>query len=134
MQIEDMEPLSIPPVITDGFVNLLFVFIVLACILASGAAGTREVRLALPEVDKGIAAERKGPGDGAEVVIRRAGGITVNGKAIAAARELERLVSPGQMVAIIIEKGATADALIAVEGHLKKTGVREVTVLVKESI
>jgi|GEM_PF-4272713 len=134
MKIAQMEPLVIPPSITDMFVNLLFVFIVMTCILAAGALGMREVRLALPEVDKGIAEELKGPGDGAEVIIRRAGGITVNGKAIGAARELEKLVNPGQTVAIILEKGTTADALIAVEGYLKKAGVREVTVLVKEAI
>ena len=134
MQIEDMEPMSIPPMFTDLFGILLFIFIDLTCILAGSAVGTREVRLALPEVDKVIAAERKGAGDGAEVVIRRTGALVVNGKEIAAASELERLVGPGKTVAIIIEKGATAEALITVEGFLKKSGVREVSVLVKEAL
>ena len=133
MQIEDMEPMSIPPMFTDLFGILLFIFIDLTCILAGSAVGTREVRLALPEVDKVIAAER-GAGDGVEVVIRRTGVLVVNGKEIAAASELERLVGPGKTVAIIIEKGASAEALITVEGYLKKTGVREVSVLVKEAL
>ena len=133
MQIEDMEPMSIPPMFTDLFGILLFIFIDLTCILAGSAVGTREVRLALPEVDKVIAAER-GAGDGVEVVIRRTGVLVVNGKEIAAASELERLVGPGKTVAIIIEKGATAEALITVEGFLKKSGVREVSVLVKEAL
>lgn len=134
MQIEDMEPMSIPPMFTDLFGILLFIFIDLTCILAGSAVGMREVRLALPEVDKVIAAEHKGAGDGAEVVIRRTGVLVVNGKEIAAASELERLIGPGKTVAIIIEKGATADTLITVEGYLKKTGVREVSVLVKEAL
>ena len=133
MQIEDMEPMSIPPMFTDLFGILLFIFIDLTCILAGSAAGTREVRLALPEVDKVIAAER-GAGDGVEVVIRRTGVLVVNGKEIAAASELARLVGHGKTVAIIIEKGASAEALITVEGYLKKTGVREVSVLVKEAL
>lgn len=132
-ELEELEPAGVPPAMLDIFILLLGIFMCLAGILITGADGMREVRLALPEVDKGVAAERQAGGDGAEIVLTRAGGISVNGKPLAAARDLERQVGPGQAVRIIIEKGATADVLIAAEAHLRKIGTTNVTVLVKEA-
>jgi len=131
--LEELEPAGVPAAMLDIYILLLGIFMCLAGILIAGAAGGREVRLALPEVDKGVAAERQAGGDGVEIVLTRDGGIAVNGRALGAMRELERQVTPGQPVRIIIEKGAAADALIAAEAHLRKIGTTSVTVLVKEA-
>lgn len=133
MAIEDQVPLSLPPILFDMFGCLVFIFASLACILAAGNSEMREIRLTLPEVSKNIASKRAG-GTGIEVVIKKSGVIEVNGREIGEPRLIEQLVSAGQQVEIIIEKGAAADKLITVEGHLKKSGVKEVALLVKEGI
>jgi biopolymer transport protein ExbD len=135
MKISEMEPMSIPPALTDLIFNLLFVFIVLTCTLAAAMGGARELNLQLPELDKGMTEERQGiGGDSVEVVILRSGRIMAAGKDVAGPAGLLGKVRSGQQVVIALEKGATADLLIAVEGQLKKIGVRDVTVLVKEAL
>ncbi len=132
MKLTEMEPMSLPPALTDSVFSLLFAFIVLTSILVAGVAGSaREVKLDLPEMDKGMAAVR-GEGAGTEITIRRSGEISVNGKPVAAASDVQKLTASGR-VAIILEKNTPADALIAVEGYLKKAGICEVSVLVKEA-
>jgi biopolymer transport protein ExbD len=132
MKLTEMEPMSLPPALTDSVFSLLFAFIVMTSILAVGAAGAaREVKLDLPEMDKGIAALR-GEGSGTEIMIRRNGEISVNGKPVGSASDVQKLTASGR-VAILIEKDTPADVLIAVEGYLKKAGVCEVSLLVKEA-
>ena len=132
MKITEMEPMSLPPALTDSVFSLLFAFIVLTSLLAAGAAGSaREVKLDLPEVDKGMATAR-GEGAGTEIIILRGGEISVNGKPVAAASDVQKVTASGR-VAIILEKNTPADILIAVEGYLKKAGVCEVSVRVKEA-
>ncbi len=135
MKITEMEPMTIPPAVTDLVFNLLFAFIVMTCILAAGMGTTRELNLKLPELDKGMAEERRSAAVGAiEVCILRSGRIVADGRSLGAARELAGVVGAGRPVVLALEKGAAGELLIAVEAELKKLGVREVTVLVKEAI
>lgn len=135
MKMSEMEPMAIPPALTDIFFSLLFAFIVMTCILVAGMGGARELNLQLPELEKGLVEERRGVGgDSVEIVLLRSGRILADGKGVEGPAGLRGKVRPGQQVVIALEKGVTADVLIAVEAQLKKVGVREVTVLVKEAL
>ena len=132
MKISQMEPMAIPPALTDLIFNLLFAFIVMTCILAASLGSTRDLKLQLPELDKGMSEARQGAAGGAlDIRILRTGAIVVDGRTLSAARDLAGLAGAGRPVVIALEKGAAGELLIEVEGQLKKAGVREVTVLVK---
>lgn len=129
-----MEQLAIPPALTDSIFSLLFVFVAISCILMGLSGGEeRELKLALPEVEKNMAQDREAPEEGsAEIRIYKTGRITVDGTEVRDSGAVSGVITGGGSVGIAFERGADGALLIEVEARLKKLGIREVRVAVKE--